>query len=84
MILPEVQCPYNKIVPKSYKLSYSKLRRKEVLAIDEVRNAKKKRVCDVSRDRRLIIINIGDCPVRITANADGTLNIEGATINPAA
>lgn len=58
--------------------------RKEVIAIDEVRNNKKKRICDVSKDRRLIVINIGDCPVKITANADGTLNIEGATIIQAA
>lgn len=54
------------------------------MAIDEVRNQNKKRICDISRDRRLIIINIGNCPVRITANADGTLNIEGATIVPSA
>ena len=60
--------------------SYSKFIRKEVIAIDEVRNSKMKRICDVSKDRRLIIINIGDCPVKITANADGTFNIEGATI----
>lgn len=58
--------------------------REEVMAIDEVRNKNKKRICDISRDRRLIIINIGNCPVRITANADGTLNIEGATIVPSA
>jgi len=58
--------------------------REEVMAIDEVRNQNKKRICDISKDRRLIIINIGNCPVRITANADGTLNIEGATIVPSA
>ena len=54
------------------------------MAIDEVRNQNKKRICDISKDRRLIIINIGNCPVRITANADGTFNIEGATIVPSA
>lgn len=64
--------------------NYRKRARKEVVDIDEVRNTKKKRICDVSRDRKLIIINIGDCQVRITANADGTFNIEGATIIPVA
>jgi len=64
----------------TYKLNNHDCFGKEVVAIDEVRNTNKKRICDVSRDRRLIVINIGGCPVRITANADGTFNIEGAII----
>lgn len=75
---------YNENVPLLVQACIQKHASKEVIAIDEVRNKNKKRVCDISRDRRLIVIKIGDCPVRITANADGTFNIEGATIIPEA
>jgi len=41
----------------------------------EVRNLNKKRVGDVSKDVRVFEIQIKDCISKITANADGTLNI---------
>ena len=41
----------------------------------EVRNLNKKRVGDVSKDTRVFEIQIKDCVTKITANADGTLNI---------
>ena len=44
--------------------------------MDEVRNLNGKRVCDISRDRKVIEIVRKDCLTRITANPDGTLNIE--------
>lgn len=44
--------------------------------MDEIRNLSGKRVCDVSEDRRVVIIRIRDCITMISANADGTLKIE--------
>lgn len=43
--------------------------------MNEVRNLNKKRVGDVSKDIRVFEIQIKDCVTKITANADGTLNI---------
>ena len=45
-------------------------------AIDEVRNSIGKRVCDISYDRKTVVIEIKGCVTRITANPDGTLKIE--------
>ena len=44
--------------------------------MEEVRNASGKRVCDISADHKTIEIVIRGCVTRITANPDGTLNIE--------
>jgi hypothetical protein len=52
--------------------------------LSEVKNLDYKRVCDVSLDKRVIEIRKKDCITRITANADGTLNImqERTTLSP--
>lgn len=47
--------------------------------MDEVRNPDRKRVCDLSTDRRIIEIRKKGCVTRITANPDGTLNITHST-----
>ena len=41
----------------------------------EVRNADDKRVCDISEDRKTVVIERKGCVTRIIANPDGTLNI---------
>lgn len=41
-----------------------------------IKNLNGKRVCDRSQDRKVIEIVQKDCLTRITANPDGTLNIE--------
>jgi hypothetical protein len=43
--------------------------------VEEVRNLNKKRVGDLSKDRRKFEIHIKDCTTIITTNPDGTLNI---------
>lgn len=50
--------------------------RLEVNFIEEVRNSNGKRVCDISSDRKVVIIVQKGCMTRITANPDGTLCIE--------
>lgn len=50
--------------------------RKEVVGIEEVRNSNGKRVCDISADKRVVVISQKGCVTRITANPDGTLCIE--------
>lgn len=52
--------------------------------MEEVRNLNGKRVCDISRDRKVIEIVQKDCLTRITANPDGTLNVENVPISKAA
>lgn len=42
----------------------------------EIRNLNGKRVCDISPDGKSIEIVQKGCLTRITANPDGTLNIE--------
>jgi len=44
--------------------------------MEPVRNLNNKRVCDISRDRKVVEIVQKDCLTRITANKDGTLKIE--------
>ena len=44
--------------------------------IEEVHNSAGKRVCDISADRRTVVIERKGCVTLITANPDGTLNIE--------
>lgn len=41
--------------------------------IEEFRNGNGKRVCDISKDRRVIVISQKGCITQITANPDGTL-----------
>jgi len=43
--------------------------------MEEYRNINGKRVCDVSKDKRIVEIKQKDCITRITANSDGTLKI---------
>ena len=52
--------------------------------MEEVRNLNGKRICDMSPDRKVIEIVQKGYITRITANADGTLNIENSIIKPAA
>lgn len=43
--------------------------------IEQVKNLDDKRVCDQSKDGKVIVIRKKDCITRITANADRTLKI---------
>lgn len=52
--------------------------------MEEIRNLRGKRVCDRSSDGRVIEIVQKDCLTRITANPDGTLNIENVQLPIAA
>ena len=49
--------------------------------MDEIRNLKGKRICDMSKDHKFIEIKINGCLTRITANEDGTLNIKNIPIS---
>lgn len=42
----------------------------------EIRNLNNKRVCDISKDQKVIEIVQQGCLTRITANPDGTLKVE--------
>lgn len=42
----------------------------------EVHNSAGKRVCDISDDRKVVIIERRGCVTHITANPDGTLSIK--------
>ena len=48
--------------------------------MEEVRNLNGKRVCDMSRDRKVIEIVQKGCLTRITANPDGTLKVENVPL----
>ena len=50
----------------------------------EIRNLNQKRVCDMTADKRVAVIQQKDCAVIISANPDGTLNITHERIPPAA
>ena len=52
--------------------------------MEEVRNLNGKRVCDMSRDRKVIEIVQKGCLTRITANPDGTLKVENGPLPNAA
>ena len=43
--------------------------------MEQVKNLDNKRVCDKSKDGRVIVIRKKDCITRITANTDQTLKI---------
>ena len=43
--------------------------------MNQVANLNKKRVCDLSEDKRVAEIRKGDCLTMIRANPDGTLDI---------
>ena len=43
--------------------------------MNEVKNLDNKRVCDVSVDKRLVVIKRKECITRIQARPDGTLAI---------
>lgn len=44
--------------------------------MEEIRNLNGKRVCDISSDRKVVLIANKDCLTRITANPDGSLKVE--------
>ena len=52
--------------------------------MEPVKNLNDKRVCDISRDRKVVEIVQKGCLTRITANKDGTLNIENVPLHKAA
>lgn len=52
--------------------------------MEEIRNLNGKRVCDRSCDRKVIEIIQKDCLTRITANSDGTLNVENIPLHKVA
>lgn len=52
--------------------------------MEQIRNLNGKRVCDRSQDHRVIEIVYKDCITRITANSDGTLNVENIPLHKAA
>lgn len=43
--------------------------------MEQVKNLDDKRVCDKSKDSKVIVIRKKDCITRITANADRTLKV---------
>lgn len=43
--------------------------------MNEVRNLNRKRIGDMSKDKKVFEIQLKDCVTRITANPDGTLKI---------
>jgi len=49
-----------------------------------IKNLNNKRICDRSKDRKVVEIIQKDCLTRITANPDGTLNIQHIHIPTAA
>ena len=44
--------------------------------MEEVKNLDQKRVCDISPDRKTILIHKKGCTTKIFANTDGTLSVE--------
>ena len=49
--------------------------------MQEFQNFDNKRVCDVSDDKKTVIIRKKGCMTRITANKDGTLNVTNVPDN---
>ena len=43
--------------------------------MNKIYNFDKKRVCDLSNDKRVVEIKKGNCITRISSNPDGTLKI---------
>ena len=54
------------------------------VSMEEVRNLNGKRVCDMSRDHKVVEIVQKGCLTRITANPDGTLKVENVPLTKAA
>ena len=52
--------------------------------MEPVKNLNDKRICDISKDRKVIEILQKGCLTRITANPDGTLNVENVPVPHAA
>jgi hypothetical protein len=52
--------------------------------MEEIRNLNGKRICDRSEDGRVIQIVQRGCMTLITANPDGTLNVENVHLPTAA
>ncbi len=42
----------------------------------QVKDLNKKRVCDISDDRRTVFIRRGDCVTEVSAETDGTLSVK--------
>ena len=67
-----------------YHLGSTKEKRKEVSPMEIIKNLNGKRVCDRSEDGRVIQIVQRGCMTLITANPDGTLNVENTPTHNAA
>ena len=67
-----------------YHFGSTKDKKKGEKAMEVIKNLNNKRICDRSRDRKVVEIVLKDCLTRITANPDGTLNIEHIHIPNAA
>lgn len=67
-------------IPNFVDLDTSEIKEKEVNTIEAWKNEAGKRVCDVSRDCRVVEISLKGCITRITANPDGTLHIENVPL----
>ena len=52
--------------------------------MEEFRNLNGKRVCDWSKDHKVAVIVQKNCITRITANLNGTLNIENVPLSQVA
>lgn len=52
--------------------------------METIKNLNGKRVCDRSQDHKVVEIVLKDCLTRITANPDGTLNVENIRLSKAA
>lgn len=52
--------------------------------MEVIRNLEGKRVCDIGHDRTVIEIVQKNCLTRITANPDGTLNVENVRLTQVA
>jgi hypothetical protein len=51
--------------------------------VTEVRNLDKRRVGDISQDKRVYVIHLKGCLTKISANADGTLSISQGRVKKA-
>lgn len=54
---------------------FNKYQKEELLTMEEFKNGNGKRVCDISQDRKRVIISRQGYDTQITANPDGTLNV---------
>lgn len=60
--------------PSGFSYLLGLIQGKEAIGV-QITNLNKKRVCDLSNDKRVVQIRRGDCVTFIRANRDGTLHI---------